>query len=126
VEGVSKHRSSMDKRRVDVAYLITVFILIVAASAPSGKLLFKLYDRAVQLYDVTGDERGVRLVKLGIAMWLIFVLSSGCWLIAVIWEDRGEEGWAYYAVGHSCDSQREAGGNLARWEIRGLPGKSRS
>lgn len=61
------------RRRGEVAYLTAVFIL---AAAASGMLIFKLYDRAVQLYDQTGDVKAVRLVKLGIATWLIMVLST--------------------------------------------------
>jgi hypothetical protein len=71
-----------------VVYLTAVFILATVTAAASGMLLFKLYDRAVQLHDQTGGEEAVRLVKLGIATWLIFVLSSALWLITATSERR--------------------------------------
>jgi hypothetical protein len=109
-----RHRRPVDKRRGGV-YLIEVFILAVVAAAASGMLLFKTYDRAVQLYDKTGEEKAVRLVELGITMWLIFVLSAAVWLITVVFEwgiNRG--GGPVAVVGHSCDGRRGAETSRAR------------
>jgi glucan phosphoethanolaminetransferase (alkaline phosphatase superfamily) len=99
------------RRRGEVAYLTAVFILVVAAVAASGMLIFKLYDRAVQLYDQTGDEKAVRLVKLGIAMWLIMVLSTALWLIIVTSERRSRRE-ASTCCGHSCDCRRLGGAGV--------------